>query len=264
MKKTLCMFIFLVIVSLGFLSNVAFAIPTLQLDIEGGTYDEESQTIIAPADSFTLYAYLKPDLKEKNTVMDWYYISAAVVPKTGPTGSDGGSFTFDFGDGGVRTTPLPGDGNNTIEVTDEMVYGFPPLETIVDLQGWDKGDLKPHGIFETYFAEFGFQFTGAQISPYNTQDRAISGDPIPDSGNGMYYAAFTIDTSNLLDGYTIHFDLYNKKLKNCTLDKDCDITQFAPFSHDAESKKVPEPSTLILLGTGLVALSLWRLKKGKG
>ncbi|HAS18026.1 MAG TPA: hypothetical protein DCR39_09160, partial [Nitrospiraceae bacterium] len=45
---------------------------------------------------------------------------------------------------------------------------------------------------------------------------------------------------------------------------DCDITQFAPFSHDAESKKVPEPSTLILLGTGLVALSLWRLKKGKG
>lgn len=214
------------------------AIPTLQLDIAGGTYDASSETIVSSGDAFTLYAYLIPN--KFNSLVDDYYISAAIAPQIGSGGAAIGSFNFD----GI-----------TINATSDMTYGVPPIESITSLQGWDAGDLEKHGVFPTYFSEFEFQFNSAnQISKYNTQDRALAGDPIPTSGTGMYYAAFTVDTSLLGLDYAIHFDLYNTKLKSSG---DIDVSQFAKFSHDAESShQVPEPSALLLLGIGL--LGLWK------
>ncbi len=231
MKKYTLIILFVV---LGLAVN-AHAIPNLQLDISGGSYDLTSETIVASSNPFKLYAYLIPD--RKNTLTDSYYISAGVIPKIGPIGANLGSFSIN---------------GQTIDVTSDMVYGVPPLENIVSLQGWDKGDLPRHGIYETYFAEFEFQFnSSSQISPYNTQDRAKSDGSIPATGSGMYYVEFTIDTSLLTAGYNIHFDLYNTALK---CGGDIDITQFAPFSHDAQSNghKVPEPGTFLLLGGGLL------------
>src|SRR6185295_1399356 len=99
---------------------------------------------------------------------------------------------------------------------------------------------------------FAFHFNTAPVTQsgvYNTQDHAGQG---PSAGTGMYYKAFTIDVSNLSNPYRIHFDLYNTALKS----GDEDVTEFAPFSHDAESRPatppvhVPEPNSASLLATG--------------
>jgi len=47
--------------------------------------------------------------------------------------------------------------------------------------------------------------------------------------------------------------LYNTELGKES--SDIDVNQFAPFSHDAQSSKVPEPTTMLLLGLGLVGLA---------
>jgi len=47
-----------------------------------------------------------------------------------------------------------------VNVAGDMTYGAPPLETLAGQQGFDNGDLGTHGVFETYFSEFVFQFGG--------------------------------------------------------------------------------------------------------
>jgi hypothetical protein len=202
-------------------AGVAYAIPSLQLDIAGGIYDSATETIIATDKSFSLYAFLIPDKKINAT--QTYYISAALVP---PTSSPAtlGSFSF-------AGTP--------VNVTSGMTIGTPGTT--------DK--LPSHGIFDTFFKEFSFTFGSNQITPYNTQDRAEGGDPIVFSGTGMFYKEFVVDVNSLAGGNFIHFDLYGYDEKG--------KIQFAPFSHDAQSNghKVPEPGTLFLLGFGLVAMA---------
>lgn len=248
------------------LVSFAEAIPTLQLDIQGGTYDPLTETILSTSDPFTLYAYLIPD--GKALLSDTYYISAAVVPQVGPIGQDLGSFSFN----GVP-----------ISVTNDMRYGDPPIETYVT-QLKDPGDLPPHGIFNTYFTQIAFTFDpDNNATEYNTQSSTGVG-PTPNPNGTMYYQAFTIDTSLLNPNYFIHFDLYNSltipvtqricsgtgRNKSCfdkVLGDDIEINSFAPFSHDAQSNghshSVPEPSALLLLGSGLLGLALYNRRRFK-
>ena len=66
------------------------------------------------------------------------------------------------------------------------------------------------------------------------------------------YMEFALDTNNLGDEVSIHFDLYNDRTK-------------APFSHDANDAQsdppppqVSESATILLVGFGLIGLSGFR------
>jgi len=49
MKKIIYILLIIITGSLGIASRPAMAIPTLQLDIEGGSYDTTTETIVASA-----------------------------------------------------------------------------------------------------------------------------------------------------------------------------------------------------------------------
>ena len=212
-------------------TQAAHAVPTLQLDIFGGTYDPITETIVTDSDTFTVYAYATPgNVSEAEILAETYYLSIALTPATSQP-ADLGSFVVD---------------STTVHVTDDMLFGTPPFEANM---AFDAQDLAKHGIFPTYFTELQFTFDGNDVSGiYNTQDDSGSG---PKAGMGMLFAAFEFDKSDLSNDVELHMDLYNTKVRS---NGDIDRDDFAPFSHDAGTAPVPEPSAALLFGLGGLAV----------
>lgn len=234
----------------------ANAIPALQLDIKGGTYDSGSESTVAGGDAFTLYAL---GLSQGNTTISTsssYYLSAALIPSQAKTvpGPNYGSFTIGLdanNDGSINGSETL----ITVNVTADMVYGVPPLETNL---AHDGGDLPKHGIYETYFKEIAFKFSNSlKTAQYDAESAGKVA--LPNGSGNMFYVPFLVDVSGLKEGFGIHFDLYSTKARR----GDVDVDDFAPFSHDAQSKltrtvqPIPTPdagATVALMGVGLIAL----------
>lgn len=223
----------------GGVASESFAVPALQLDILGGVYVNSSsdpaingETTVATADSFTLYAYASPtgNVSEADILADKYRISMAVLPSLAQNqGGNLGSFTFQPV-GGIL---------ETVNVTGDMNFGTPPLETILD-----SNDLGSHSVFETYYIEHEFMFVDTQVSEqYDVELETGNGPKPEDTSNNpknMFWVAFDINVSNLDAGHAIHFDLYNTELVNVNnpnagISEDLAVDMFAPFSHDAQS-----------------------------
>jgi len=231
----------------------AHAIKTLQLDILGGCRDPEKTTVIG-GDTGTVYAYgcLSGNCEQGGLdLAQEYYISAAVIPNDGLTDStDFGSFTIN----GVTY-----DSTNT-------AYGTPPLESGVMTQLFEAGDLSKHDIYDTAFAEIG----GFLFDPNVTRDsvnveNSPGTDPSLNPGTNVAYVGFSYDTGGLMAGFGLHFDLYSAAAKTCLRENggcttgDVDITDFAAYSHDAQTDcctKLPEPNTLGIALLGIVGAGI--------
>lgn len=232
----------------------AEAVPLLQLDMKGGVYDPITETIVAPGGPFELFALLTPKTNASaadiaallNTT---FYISVALSPQVGPAGANLGSFTFG------QTGSI-----NNYSATSGMTYGTPPIEYLAAAK--DPGDLAGHGIFPTYFVEYAFKFSAVNTATqYNTMDNP--GGPTPSATGTAFYASFLGNSSLLASGYNLHFDLYDEIARQCNslgICKDIDVNRFAPFSHDASTRQVPEPSTVafLVLGSAIAAASRYR------
>ncbi len=221
----------LVLGTLGFAISSALAVPLLQLDIAGGTYETSTETVIAAQNPFTLQALFNT---ENGTASGTYYIAAAIIPKTeNPPVTSFGSFSV----------------NGVTYSAANMSYGNPPAsitETSLDLQS--------HGIYDTHYVEIAFTFdTSKTASLYNSQDNP-GGLQLNPTGS-LLFEDFDVDITGLAAGYQVHFDLYN-----IGTDKrgNENVQDFAPFSKDAQSgPTLPVPdasSTMMLLGMGMLAV----------
>ena len=226
---------------------VALAVPTLQLNIEGGFYDTTDETIVTTSNVFTVHALAKVD--DFQLILDEpVYLAIAITPKQAETMPDIGSFKV---------------GSDTYTIN-ELMYGIPPIENAEAI--FDGGDLGKHSIYETYFLELAFNFDASvTVAEFNTQDDAGATPTPATEGKLLYLKEFEIDASGLLAEFNLHFDLYNthvKNSRNCSGPEDCDfdINDFAPFSHDAGTVRVPEPNALALLGMGLLFLGLINIR----
>lgn len=232
MRKSRWSTVLMALFFLATLSGTSRAVPTLQLDIGGGIYNDSLQDIVATTNPFTLYALLTPDAD--STRFNSYILSIAVTPQV-QTPANLGSFTID----GVE-----------VPVTGGMTYGTPPIAEVDN-----GGDLAGHSIFPTFFLEVPFTFDPSKNAPtYDTQYQP--GGPDLTNPGPTYYRDWVI-SSNLFSGYFLHFDLYQLGVN--PNNGRVGIVEFAPFSHDASV--VPEPGTMMLLGTGLIGLASFGRKK---
>lgn len=237
------------IISIFAFASVGMAVPTLQLDIGDGWYDQPSESVVTASGNFTLYALLTLNGEDathlsdpSSLINDHYFLSISVYDSLGDGATISGDDSFAL------------NGTN-YSVSTDFIYGVPPIEGGTATQ--DGGDLPGHGVFPTQFMEYEFQFSAADSTgTYNVQDDP--GTFGTHTGNDTYFVAFNFTGTDLDGDYNLHFDLYNTQLKTKDDLADIDAYLFAPFSHDAQ--RVPEPGTLVLLGIGILGVAVYRRK----
>jgi hypothetical protein len=234
--------------------GTAHAIPTLQIYIEGATYDSNTDTwVLTNGGNFRLWVI--GDVGSYGTIED-VMISCAVATSEVGTGTLALVGSTADGDGNYNGVDDPSTASNPTLMIDPNVTandGDQPID--------GNGDPLPtHGIYGagTSFYQFSlgdFTLTDSQIGDFNGADPFPL--TFPSSGQiNVYDVTVTGFTS-------VHFDAFDHFQQN---DQHVKYV-FAPFSHDGETGgggggggDTPEPGTIALFGMGLAGLAIARRK----
>lgn len=238
----------------------ALAIPDLQLYLEGSSYDPATATWVFVGDHFKLWVL--GDTQHFGTI---FHVKLTVAY---PTTAGNGTITITPDLASPGLLPPPGD-----------PLPLPPAPLLVTNPSSAASPSNAcNGTYGTVgtipclgsgkpLAQHGEYGAGVQWIEYLLGDFSASDSPIgdyitvappatfPDMGQINVYK---VDVSGFTAGTLLHFDAFDHVVQT----KGRNRFIFAPFSHDAlDSPSVPEPSSLLLLGSGVSAFIWLRLRK---
>ncbi len=215
--------------------RTAQAIPLLQLYAEGATYDGATDTwVFSGSGPYTLWVLgLVGGSEGKGSILGVSLVAAYSSAETGT----------------ISITPT-----TTSLVTDPSTPQAPTItKTVTDgsIPEMSNGmELPTHGVYGD----------GTNWTQYALGDFTLTDSPIADligtfptdlsdwTGVGQINA-YTVNVTGFT---TVHFDAFD----HITCGTKVKAIK-APFSHDAEGTGLPEPGTILLLGSGLIGLAGW-------
>jgi hypothetical protein len=224
----------------GLFAAQAQAIPTLQVYIDGATYNDVTETWVTTASTFDIW--IIGDVGSVGSILDMQLSAAYLTSETGT----------------ITLTPTTASGH-----TDPST----PIAAVQTANGGNDGDqptmsdggsLPKHGIFGT----------GVSFDAWNLGDFTLTDSPL---GDWIGDFPTVLDKTGQINAYTVvvtgytavHFDAFNHI--EAAMGAGMNDSIFAPFSHDGESAEnggfIPAPGAVVLaaMGIGLVGLVRRRL-----